>query len=345
VRYQRVSLAAIGYELGPVVVGTDELEARLAPLYTRLRIPMGQLEALTGVSERRWWKPGFTPSAAAAMAAHKALADAGLAGADLDAVIYAGVCREHFEPATACAVAAAIGAAPTAWVYDVSNACLGMLNAIVDAANRIELGQIRRALIVAAESARDIVDEMIDRMLCDGGMELFKSAAATLTGGSGSAALVLRESGEAPGRPRLRGVAVRTAPQHHPLSVWGIDGERGHQAPFMSIDAAATLKHGVELAAETWEEFLSTMGWQPGEVERVICHQVGTPHRDAVLSRLRIPAVNDFSTHNYLGNMGTVALPIAARIAEERGFVRPGDNVGFLGIGSGLNCLMMGWQW
>ena len=33
--------------------------------------------------------------------------------------------------------------APGAAVYDVSNACLGVLNGMVDIANRIELGQIR----------------------------------------------------------------------------------------------------------------------------------------------------------------------------------------------------------
>ena len=145
-KYSAVSLAAIGYELGPVVVTTAELEARLAPVYERLHIPRGQVEALTGIAERRWWQPGFELSTGATAAARKALAAAGLDAADLDAVVYAGVCREQFEPATACRVAADIGAPGTAWVYDVSNACLGVLNGIVDIANRIELGQIRRGL-------------------------------------------------------------------------------------------------------------------------------------------------------------------------------------------------------
>ena len=83
---------------------------------------------------------------------------------------------------------------------------------------------------MACESARDIVDEMIDRMLEDAGMELFKSALATLTGGSGAAAIVLRESSEAPGRPRLLGAVARAAPEHHALSVGGctasVDGRR-----------------------------------------------------------------------------------------------------------------------
>ena len=58
-KYSRVYIEAIGYELPPVVVTSGELEARLQPLYEALRMPAGQLEALTGIAERRWWEPGF----------------------------------------------------------------------------------------------------------------------------------------------------------------------------------------------------------------------------------------------------------------------------------------------
>ena len=70
------------------------------------------------------------------------------------------------------------------------------------------------------------------------------------------------------------------------------------------------------------------------------------PHLfDHVLDALRIPENKDFSTYEYLGNMGTVALPAAAAIASEREFLNPGDNVAFLGIGSGLNTIMLGVKW
>ena len=43
--------------------------------------------------------------------------------------------------------------------------------------------------------------------------------------------------------------------------------------------------------------------------------------------------------------MGTVSLPLTAALAEDRGFLEPGDRVAFLGIGSGLNCMMLGVEW
>jgi len=72
---------------------------------------------------------------------------------------------------------------------------------------------------------------------------------------------------------------------------------------------------------------------------------VGAAHQKTILQALGIPEEKDFVTYPYLGNIGTVSLPITAAIAHERQCLAPGDLVGFLGIGSGLNCLMLGFQW
>ena len=40
-----------------------------------------------------------------------------------------------------------------------------------------------------------------------------------------------------------------------------------------------------------------------------------------------------------------MSLPLTAALAEERDFLIPGDRVGFMGIGSGLNCMMLGLKW
>ena len=77
----------------------------------------------------------------------------------------------------------------------------------------------------------------------------------------------------------------------------------------------------------------------------MICHQVGSGHREAILKSLSLDRSMDYSTYPYLGNMGTVSLPLTAAIAEERGHLVPGDQVGFMGIGSGLNCMMLGLRW
>ena len=346
-KYTKVTIEALGYELAPVVVTSAELEARLESLYRYLRIAPGQLQALTGIRERRWWEPGYPLSNGAIAAARKVLSITGISADEIGALIYAGVCREQFEPATACRVAAKLGIGGKAAVYDLSNACLGVLNGILDVANRIELGQIKAGLVVSCESAREINDTMIAQMLEERTMQNFAASLATLTGGSGAVAILLTDgSFSGSTRRRLLGGITLAAPEHHRLCLWGItpDGKGGY-VQSMSTDGVNVMNYGVELGRRTWEDFLPQIGWCTGDVDRVVCHQVGSAHQSAILKTLGIPHGKDFTTYEYLGNMGTVSLPLTAAIADERDILKAGDRVAFLGIGSGLNCLMLGLEW
>ena len=352
VRYERVRLASIGFELAPVVVTSDEIEERLEPTYRALGLPSRQLVGLTGIEERRWWEPGTRLADSAAAAGRQALATAQIAPEQIGALVYGGVCREGYEPATATAVAARLGVGGRATLYDLSNACLGAVNAILDLANRIELGQIEAGLVVSAESAREIVEETIRHLNQDPRMERFIPALATLTGGSGAVAILLVGDDavdNARDLPRLRGGVSMTAPEHHDLCRWGVhpdpEGRLGVRIETMTTDSISVLKHGVGLGVETWRWFLETMAWRLEDVDRVICHQVGSANRDGILQSIGVTPDRDFITYPFLGNIGTVSVPITAAIARERGVLAPGQNVAWLGIGSGLVCPMLGWEW
>ncbi|PLX99026.1 MAG: 3-oxoacyl-ACP synthase III, partial [Desulfuromonas sp.] len=232
-------------------------------------------------------------------------------------------------------------------VYDNSNACLGVLNGVLDIANRIELGQIRAGLVVACESSREINDIMIKQMLDNPSMSLFTTSLATLTGGSGAAAVLPTDGSFSPNRrPKLLGGVNIAEPQFHQLCRWGLSGDSPeNHVPYMSTDAVAVMKHGVALGKRTWDIFSQELGITPERIDKVICHQVGEAHQKLILQTIGINPDKDFPTYEFLGNMGTVSLPITAAIAKERDELRPGDLVGFLGIGSGLNCLMMAIQW
>ncbi|MEQ8762579.1 MAG: 3-oxoacyl-ACP synthase III [Planctomycetota bacterium] len=347
--YTRVRLGAIGYELPPIVVSSAELEARLAPVYQALHLPLGQLEQLTGIHERRYWEEGYPLSLGAAAAARRALERSGVEAQDIEVLIYAGVCREQFEPATACRVAHELGVSRSAAIFDLSNACLGVMNGILDVANRIELGQIRAGLVVSCEASRDIIELSIERMLESGkDLGLFTRSIATLTGGSGAVAVLLTDGsfGEED-RPRLVGGVTENAPEHHELCRWGVHPTetRGLRREEMATDSVAVLKNGVELGVRTFGALLAKLGWSGQSIDRVICHQVGSAHQSTILQSLGISVEKDFATYPFLGNIGTVSLPLTAAIAAERRVLKHGDRVAWLGIGSGLNCLMLGWEW
>jgi 3-oxoacyl-[acyl-carrier-protein] synthase-3 len=346
VRFTRSRIASIGYELAPIVVSSAELEERLGPLYQKLHVQPGQLAALTGIGERRWWQPGTRMAEGATLAARATLEQAGFDPSDLDMVIFASVCRDQLEPATACEVAAGIGTPASAQVYDISNACLGVVNGMVAIATAIEAGQARAGLVVGCESAREIVEQTIERMLEAGDHGTFRHCLATLTGGSGAVGVLVVAEDLAPEAPALTTGVLRNDVQHHRLCVWGPDtGVTPSAKMQMDTDAVSVLTHGVKLGVDTWNAFLQSDPFAGESPSHTICHQVGQANRDSILRAIQMPPENDFVTYPFLGNVGTVSMPITAAIAAERGAIGSGDRVAFCGIGSGLNCLILGVRW
>ena len=112
----------------------------------------------------------------------------------------------------------------------------------------------------------------------------------------------------------------------------------------MSTDSVAVLKYGVELGLRTWKAFLDRLGWAADMVDKVICHQVGAGHRDTILKTLGIAAEKEFSTYRVPRQHRHGVAAADGRPGRGARVPLPGDRVGFLGIGSGLNCLMLGWS-
>ena len=344
--YSRVRIDRFGYELPPNVVSSEDLENRLEPLYRKLRLQKGQLEALTGIRERRFWNTGYRVSDGAILAGRKAIAASKIPVEDIGMLIYGAVCRDHIEPATACTVSHGLQLPAGAQVYDVSNACLGVLNGMVQIANAIELGQVRAGLVVACEASREVVERTIDRMNETGDMAFFKKNIATLTGGSGAVAVLLADRSLSEGGHDLLGATVRHANQYHRLCMWGGDTETaGDGQHFIETDAMGILSNGVQLGQATFEQFRKELGWDRSRPDRIVCHQVGETHQKHILRAIGMTEDRDFTSFRHLGNIGSVSLPLTAAIASEREFLARGDTVGFLGIGSGLNCLMLGISW
>ena len=318
-----------------------DIEERLRPLYERLKLPTGRLELMTGIRERRMWPAGTRPSDASAAAGHAVLAKSVLRAEQVELFIHAAVSRDMLEPATASFAHRKIGLPATAQIFDVSNACLGFLNSLTVAAGLIESGQIRCAMVVAGENGRPLVEQtlrtLLDRTLS---RNEIKPYFANLTIGSGAVAAMVCHRSLVKGRAhRVLGGVARAATQHSELC----QGDtHGADALAMQTDSEQLLVAGVTLARETWAEFTTEQG---GDFDRFICHQVGSTHRRKLYETLGLDLAKDHSTFETLGNTGSVALPATLASAVETGTVREGHRVGLLGIGSGLNCLMLALEW
>ena len=171
-----------------------------------------------------------------------------------------------------------------------------------------------------------------------------KAAFASLTIGSGSAALALCRDDLAPGAPRLLGGAVRTDTSHAALCTGGDELDAAGR-PRMTTDSEALLHAGIGLAKETWADFQIELGWTAATPDHAVTHQVGRAHQRLLFEALGLDPALDRPTFAGHGNTGAAALPTAAALAADAGTFRRGEKVVWLGIGSGLNCVMLGWDW
>ena len=347
-RYENVYLEGFGYTLPDEIVTSDEIEARLTPLYERLRLPAGRLELMTGIRERRFWAPGTLPGDKSILSGEKALAAAGIDRQYIGALVHASVCRDHLEPATACRVHHELRLPQSCQVFDVSNACLGVLNGMLLVANMIELGQIRAGLVVATEGSRQVVETTIDWLNRDTSLtrDSVKLAVASLTLGSASCAVLLVDRELSRKQNRMVAAAARAHSEFHELCHSGCDEAAADgMQPLMQTDSERLLHEGIATGAATFADFLAETGWSKDQIDKTFCHQVGSAHRKLMFTSLGLDPAIDFPTVELLGNTGSAALPVAFAMAVEQGKLSAGDQVAMLGIGSGINSLMIGVEW
>jgi 3-oxoacyl-[acyl-carrier-protein] synthase III len=348
-RYEKVCLESFGYELPANIVTSLSLEERLAPIYDKFKLSYGRLEMITGIRERRLWDDGITPSQASIKAAEKALSKSGVNKEDIGCLLHTSVSRDFLEPATATVVHDSLGLPPTATIFDISNACLGFINGMVTLANMIELGQIKAGIVVGCESSKRLIDTTIYKLLKDPDItrDKLKLAFATLTLGSGAVAAVLTRSSLSQDGHKLLGGVTRAASQHNDLCRIEADASflALDELPDMHTDYEGVLKNGLSLAPDTWEDIKRELGWNNSDIDRFFTHQVSAVHSKLLFKTLGLDGAKDFSTVEYLGNIGSVSLPITMAIGIDQGCLNPGDKVAMLGIGSGLVCLMLGLEW
>ena len=161
--------------------------------------------------ERRNWASDESSDDATVSAGRRALAEAGVDPSDVGLLINTSVTRKHLEPSVAVRLHHGLGLPSSAINFDVANACLGFVSGMSLAANMIESGQIRYAIVVNGEDADEIQINTIRRLLrTDVGRDGFMSEFASLTLGSGAAAAVLGRTDEHP-RPTASSAASHAA--------------------------------------------------------------------------------------------------------------------------------------
>jgi 3-oxoacyl-[acyl-carrier-protein] synthase-3 len=232
-----------------------------------------------------------------------------------------------------------MGLGPDTQILDVSNACLGFLNALILAGSMIEQGTINRAIIVAGENGKPLVDETV-RLLneSDFDRKSIKPYFANLTIGGGAVAWsICREEPKDSTYPRLSQFASSTDTSHNRLC----EGDQSTGGMLMQTDSEELLHAGIKVATLAWKKFLQVSKWEPQSPELVVTHQVGKAHQLEIEKALGYDSTKSFTSYESLGNCGSVSLPITYTLACEQNQEFLTKKSALLGIGSGLSSLML----
>ena len=115
---------------------------------------------------------------------------------------------------------------------------------------------------------------------------------------------------------------------------------------YMTADASKVLIFGVDLAKKTWDLASSNLNrWSDAQIDAYMPHQVSRRNMDVLNEKLGLTPEKHHLNFPTLGNIGPAAVPITLSQAAESGRIGSGHHVALMGIGSGLNCLMLGLEW
>ena len=336
--FQNVSIMGLAHVDAPHTLTSVEINERLKPTFERLGIKVDVLGQIAGVHERRLWDEGVRASDAATMAARKALDDAGIRADQVGLVVNTSVSRDYLEPSTASIVCGNLGVSDQCMAFDVANACLAFINGMDIAARMLERGEIDYALVVDGETANQVYDATIERLLrLESSEQDFRDELAALTLGCGAAAMVMTRTELVPDAPRYRGGVTRSATEWNQLCRGNMDQ--------MVTDTRMLLLEGVKLAQKTFDAAREALGWAVEELDQFVIHQVSRPHTAAFIKSFGIAPEKVMTIFAEHGNIGPASVPIVLSKLKEQGRLNKGDRIALLGIGSGLNCSMAEVVW
>jgi 3-oxoacyl-[acyl-carrier-protein] synthase-3 len=274
----------------------------------------------TGIAQRHLVADGETTADLANNAASKALANAGLTGADIDLIIVATTTPDNTFPSTATKLQNMIGA-KGAIAFDVQAVCAGFVYALDIADAMLQSGRGRRALVVGAESFSKLLDWK-DRTTC----VLF---------GDGAGAVVLELADNADDWGIRSSVLHSDGAYRDILYVDGgpsVNAAVGH----VRMEGKEVFRHAVEKLASVMDEALGAANMQAHEIDWLVPHQANIRIIDAMQKKMGLPSDRVVRTVEQHANTSAASIPLALATAVGDGRIKNGDVVAMEAIGGGL---------
>ncbi len=349
-RFENVRIDSFATNMPSKAITSAEIEARLAPVFKRLKIPTGTFEKLTGIKTRYFWDETVSPSQIGTVAALKALEKSSIKPDQIQALFNCSITRDYFEPATSCLIHDQLGIPESTLVLDISNACLGFMNGMMVMGNMIESGIIKAGILVSGEVFYKPAEYCIKHILAKEDItrdELIKLL-PTLTLGSGAVSYILAHKDLTPSTHKIVAGVAKSATTHNDLCSGNGDYCHFHTGdfdPVMTTESSKLILEASRLGGRAWKQLSEVIGWSREDVDHVFCHQVGRQVNEAFYREMGLDYAKEFTIYERYGNLASAALPSALAIGAEEKGLKQGDKLVMTGFGSGLNALFLGIEW
>jgi len=259
------------------------------------------------------------------------LAANGTSPEDLDLLIFSGVARQYFEPATAMEVAAKLGLKET-HAFDVTSACVGQLEAIHVATSYLNLHEeYNTAAICTSELSGNFLSYEVQQT-----SDLyFKSAGLTI--GNAAACMLLSRTPWPGGSVRILQIRNHTLPGHWELCQVPIDGTFASS----SVELMKLSFH----TAPFLKKSLADLGWAPNDVDHYLFHQPSETMVRRVLEGIDADPDRGVYTHHLYGNNVSASVAVAFdQLLKERE-LKPGDKLLFGSAAAGFTMVIVAGEW
>lgn len=266
----------------------------------------------------------------AAVAAEKALEDAGITAEEIDLLIVSSVSSEQLLPCTACSVQKELGAVNAA-AFDLNAACSGFIVAYQMAAGQIKAGLSKKALLIGVECLSNIVN--------------WKDRGTCILFGDGAGAAVI--SVEEEGNIEIPSVLHSDGSRGEVLTCKNLTGERkdGSLEGYVAMDGREIYKFAVRQVPAVIDEILEKAEKSVEEIDLFVLHQANRRIVEAIAKRLKQPIEKFPMDMMQNGNMSSASIPVLLDELKQEGKLQPGMKIIVAGFGAGLTWGGMYLEW
>ncbi|MEM6594485.1 MAG: beta-ketoacyl-ACP synthase III [Pseudomonadota bacterium] len=312
---RRAVLRGLGHYLPERIVDNAEME-RMVDTSDEW------IKTRSGIERRHFAAEGELTSHLAIKAAEAALADAGMAASDIDAVVVATSTPDTTFPSVATIVQGALGT--TGFALDVQAVCAGFVYAMATADAFIAAGQASRVMVIGAETFSRIMNWQ-DRTTC----VLF---------GDGAGAVIL-EAQDGSGTKDDTGIlATDINSDGRYRALLYVDGgvSSTQTAGVLVMQGKEVFRHAVEKLAETADTALAKAGLSAADVDWIVPHQANARIITRTAQKMGVPMSRVVMTVHDHGNTSAASIPLALSVAKSEGKFAPGQVLVMEAIGGGL---------